>query len=126
MAKKASNTKSKRRPTAKSKAKPARSKPLLAETAPVRTAEPRRRTRKGASDAAAQIYPYNPALMINGVVGRLIGLYVELPARLAQCRSLMDLWLEQTRFTQRVFTECQPNLAHGIYGNGFSRGDLRR
>jgi hypothetical protein len=33
----------------------------------------------------------------------------------------MDLWLEQARFTQRVFTECQPNLVHGIYDNAFSR-----
>ena len=125
MAKKASKTKSKRRPTAKSKARPARSKPLLAETAPVRTAEPRRRARKGASDAVAQTHPYNPALMMIGMMGRLMGVYAELPARLAQCRSPMDLWLEQARFTQRVFTECQPNLPHGIYGNGFSRGGLR-
>ena len=111
MATKASKTKSKRRPTAKSKARPARSKPLLAATAPVRTAEPRRRTRKGTSDAVAQTHPYNPALMMIGVMGRLIGVYAELPARLAQCRSPMDLWLEQARFTQRVFTECQPKVS---------------
>ena len=110
MATKASKTKSKRRPTAKPKARPARSKPLLAETAPVRTTEPRRRTRKGASDGVAQTHPYNPALMM-GVMGRLLGVYAEFPARLAQCRSPMDLWLEQARFTQRVFAECQPKVS---------------
>jgi hypothetical protein len=126
MAKKASKTKSKRRPTAKSKAMPARSKPLLAGRTPVRTTEPRRRTRKDASDAMALTHPFNPALTMIGVMGRLMGVYAELPARLAQCRPLMDLWLEQARFAQRVFTKCQPNLAHGIYSNGFSRGGLRR
>jgi hypothetical protein len=121
MATKASKTKSKQRPSAKSKARPARSKPLLAERAPVRTAEPRRRARKDASNATPLTHPFNPALMMIGVMGRLVGVYAELPARLAQCRSPMDLWLEQARFTQRVFTECQPNLVHGIYDNAFSR-----
>jgi hypothetical protein len=111
MATKASKTKSKRRPTAKSKVRPARSKPLLAGSAPVRTVEPPRRTRKGASDAVALTHPYNPALMMIGVMGRLIGVYAELPARLVQCRSPMDLWLEQARFTQRVFAECQPKVS---------------
>jgi hypothetical protein len=46
-----------------------------------------------------------------GMMGRLMGVYAELPARLAQCQSPMDLWLEQARFTQRVFTECQPKVS---------------
>jgi len=91
MATKANKTKSKRRPTAKSKGRPARSKPLLAEIAPMRTAEPRRRTRKGASDPVPLALPYNPALTMLGMMGRVMGIYAELPARLAQCRSPMDL-----------------------------------
>jgi hypothetical protein len=112
MATKASKTKSKRRPKAKSKAGPAKSKPLLAGKAPVRRAGPARRARKDASNAMT-LTPFNPALMMIGVMGRLIGVYAELPARLAQCRSPMDLWLEQARFSQRVFTECQPKVSGG-------------
>ena len=107
MGTKANKTKSKRRPTAKSKARPARAKPLLAEIAQVRTTEPRRRTHKGASETVAAL-PYNPALSMIAMMGRVMGIYAELPARLAQCRSPMDLWQEQARFTQRVLTECQP------------------
>ena len=111
MATKANKTKSKRRATAKSKTKPARSKPLLAEIAQVRTAKPRRKARKGCPDSVELALPYNPALMMIGVMRRLIGVYAELPGRLAQCRSPMDLCLEQARFTQRVFTECQPKAS---------------
>jgi hypothetical protein len=110
MATKANKTNPKRRPTAKSKARPARSKPLLAAIAQVRTAEPRRKARKGSTDAVAVVLPYNPALTMLGIMGRVMGIYAELPARLAQCRSPMDLWLEQARFTQRVFSECQPKV----------------
>ena len=111
MATKANKTKSKRRPPAKSKPRTARSKPLLAAIAPVRTPEPRRRTREGVSDDVTSAHPYNPVLTMTGTMGRMIGIYAELPARLAQCRSPMDLWLEQARFTQRVFSECQPKVS---------------
>ena len=106
MATKANKTKPKRRPPPKPKPRSARSKPLLAAIAPVRTVEPRRRTRKGAS-----ALPYNPVLTMIGMMGRVMDIYAELPARLAQCQSPMDLWLEQARFTQRVFTECQPKVS---------------
>jgi hypothetical protein len=55
----------------------------------------------------------NPALMMLGMMGRLIGVYVELPARFAQCRSPVDLWVEQARFAQRIFSECQSTTALG-------------
>jgi hypothetical protein len=37
------------------------------------------------------------------MMGRVMGAYAEFPARLAQCRSPMDIWSEQARFVQRVF-----------------------
>jgi hypothetical protein len=45
----------------------------------------------------------NPAAMFE-FMGRVTAAYVELPYRLAQCRSLMDLWSEQARFAQRVLS----------------------
>jgi hypothetical protein len=39
-----------------------------------------------------------------GMMGRVAQAYAELPGRFAQCRSPMDVWLEQVRFTLRVFS----------------------
>ena len=78
-----------------------KSKRLLADVAQVRTAEPRRRTRKGVPDFMAPALPYNPALTIIAMMGRVMGAYAEFPARLAQCRSPMDIWFEQASFVQR-------------------------
>jgi hypothetical protein len=47
--------------------------------------------------------PLNPALTAIAMMGRVMGAYAEFPARLAQCRSPMDIWSEQARFVQRVF-----------------------
>jgi hypothetical protein len=44
-----------------------------------------------------------PALPLMTMMGRVMGAYAELPARLSRCRHPMDLWLEQLRFVQRVF-----------------------
>jgi hypothetical protein len=37
------------------------------------------------------------------MMGRVMGDYAEFPARLAQCRSPLDIWSEQARFVQRLF-----------------------
>jgi len=101
-----SKAKSKRRPAPKTKVRRAKSKPLLAAAPEVRTAKPRARARKS-SNTMPPAFTHNPASMMLGVMGRLMGVYVEFPVRLAQCRSPMDLWLEQVRFAQRIFSECQ-------------------
>ena len=61
MAKKANKTKSKRRSTAKFKAKRSGSKPLMAKAASVRTAKPTTRVSR-ASNGKPPISPRNPAL----------------------------------------------------------------
>ncbi len=95
-----------KRPTAKAKAKRARSKPLLAvEAAMVRTAKPRPKARN-ASNENSPTSPSNPALTMIATMGRVMGVYAEFPARFARCRSPMDIWLEQARFVQRVFSEA--------------------
>jgi hypothetical protein len=107
-----SKAKSKRNPAPKTKARRVRSKPFLAEFRAVRIAKPRRRARKGSNGMPPTI-PHNPAFMMFGVMGRLVSAYVELPARLAQCRSPMDLWLEQARFAQRICSVCQSTAPSG-------------
>ena len=94
-----SKAKSKRRPPTKPKR--SKSKPLLARSAEVRTAKraPRRRVTV-VSPAPLVGNPF----AIYGMMGRVAQAYAELPGRLAQCRSPMDVWLEQVRFTQRVFS----------------------
>ncbi len=104
-----SKAKSKRHPAPKTKAKRARSKPLLAAVPEVRTAKPRTRARH-VPQGMPPAFPHNPALMM---MGRLMDAYVEFPARLAQCRSPMDLWLAQARFAQRIFSECQSAAPSG-------------
>jgi hypothetical protein len=55
---------------------------------------------------------FNPAAMFE-FMGRVTSVYVELPYRLAQCRSWMDLWKEQARFAQRILNlaeETRPEL----------------
>lgn len=176
MAKKANKTKSKRRSTAKFKAKRSGSKPLMAKAAPVRTAKPTTsisrasngkpptsplnpalsgrkprmaeaasvRTAKPSTSMSkaskgkpatsplnpalseskplmAEAYspstsmgkgsngqppasPRNPALTVMAMMGRVMSAYAEFPARLAQCRSPMDIWSAQARFVQRVFS----------------------
>jgi hypothetical protein len=39
------------------------------------------------------------------MMGRVMGAYAELPARLSRRRSPIDIWFEQARFMQRVFGE---------------------
>jgi len=104
MVAKSNKAKSKRRPTAKSKAKRRGSKALLAKAASVRTANPGSKVRK-ASYRKSPPYPSTPALTVIATMGRVMDAYAELPARLAKCRSPMDIWLEQARFVQRVFSE---------------------
>jgi hypothetical protein len=176
MAKKANKTKSKRRSTAKFKAKRSGSKPLMAKAASVRTTKrttsisrasngkpptsplnPALSGNKPLMAAAASVRtakpstsmskasngkpttsplnpalsgsnplmaeadsattsisrtsngkpptsPLNPALTVIAMMGRVMGAYAEFPARLAQCRSPMDIWSEQARFVQRVFS----------------------
>jgi hypothetical protein len=100
MAKKPHKTKSKRRSTPKSNAKQSGSKPLVADAAWVRTATPSTNMNTTPSGTLSSVAP---ALPLIAMMGRLMGAYAELPARLSRCRHPMDLWLEQVRFVQRVF-----------------------
>ena len=104
MAKRPNNRKAKSRSTTKSKAKRSGSKPLVAEVASVRTAKPSTSLSR-ASNGTRATSPFNPALTTIAMMGRVMGAYAELPARLARCRSPMDIWFEQARFVNRVFSE---------------------
>ena len=92
-------TKTKRRPTSKAKSK-RRNAPLLTASASVRKATP-------VDKAPRAILPDlpNPAFTMFNSLARVTAAYVELPSRLTQCRSPMDLWREQMRFAQRLFDE---------------------
>jgi PAS domain S-box-containing protein len=78
------------------------SKPLMAEAALVRAAPSTSMSR--ASNGEPPTFPLNPALTVMAMMGRVMGAYAEFPARLAQCRTPMDIWSEQARFVQRVFS----------------------
>lgn len=104
MVRKPNKTKSKRRSTTKSKAKRSGSKPLLAEVASVRTAKPST-SMSTAPNGKPPTSPFNPALTVIAMMSRVMGAYAELPARLSRCRYPMDIWFEQARFVQRVFSE---------------------
>jgi hypothetical protein len=101
MAAKTSKAKSKRRLARRTTASRTTSKPLLAATAVVRRAKPAPRVR--ARNAAPSPSVNNPVFMMTDLLGRVMTAYAELPARLAQCRTPMDVWREQLRFAQRVF-----------------------
>ena len=68
------------------------SKPLMAEADSATTSIGR------TSNGKPPTSPLNPALTVIGIMGRVMGAYAEFPARLAQCRSPMDIWSEQARF----------------------------
>jgi hypothetical protein len=102
MAKKPSKTKSKRRSTTKSNARRSRSKPLLARATWVRTVTPSTNMNTTPNGTPSSVAP---ALPLIAMMGRMMGAYAELPARLSRCRHPVDLWLEQVRFVQRVFGE---------------------
>ena len=84
---------------------PARSgsKPLMAEAASMHTPKPST-SMSGASNGKPPTSPLNPALTVIAMMGRVMGAYAEFPARLAQCRSPMDILSEHARFVQRVFS----------------------
>jgi hypothetical protein len=103
MTRKPNKSKSKRRSTAMFKAKRNGSKPLMAKAASVRIAKTRT-SMSSASNGKPPTSPLNPALPVTAMMGRLMGAYAEFPARLAQCRSPMDIWSAQARFVQRVFS----------------------
>jgi hypothetical protein len=103
MARKLNKTKSKRRSTAMFKAKRSGSKLLMAKAASVRTAKPSTSMSR-ASNGKTPTPSLNPALTATAMMGRVMRAYAEFPARLAQCRSPMDIWTEQSRFVQRVFS----------------------
>src|SRR4029434_9334171 len=74
------------------------SKPLMAEAYSPSTSMGR------GSNGQPPASPLNPALKVMAMMGRVMSAYAEFPARLAQCRSPMDIWSEQARFVQRVFS----------------------
>jgi hypothetical protein len=102
MARKPNKTKSKRRSTAMFKAKRSGNKPLVAKAASVRTEKPR--ISMSSASNGKPTSPLNPALTVIAMMGRVMGAYAEFPARLAQCRSPMDIWSVQAKFVQRVFS----------------------
>jgi hypothetical protein len=98
MAKASKKTQSKRRPPSKAKLKK-KTAPLLASTANIRKAKPEQKVSRTIPVADLP----NPAFAVMNSMARVTATYAELPYRLAQCRSPMDLWREQARFAQLMF-----------------------
>lgn len=98
----AHKTKSTRRPPSKAKLKK-RTAPLLAARANVRKAKPEHKAPIPVADLP------NPAFAVMNSMARVTATYAELPYRLAQCRSPMDLWRENARFAQRLFSGFMMN-----------------
>jgi hypothetical protein len=96
-------TRAKKRATKRSETSKAKSKrrsiPLTSSTAAMRKSQLLEETAARAPLANAEAL--NPAAMF-GIMGRVTSAYAELPYRLTQCRSWMDLWKEQARFAQRI------------------------
>jgi hypothetical protein len=56
------------------------------------------------ASAPDRYLPLNPVLAMLQITGRVIGAYAELPLRLARCRTPLDVWGEQMRLSQRLFS----------------------
>ena len=98
-------TKPKAKPRRSSKAKSKRaSAALLAGTSAVRKAKRREKSSRARATAPGGL---NPAFAMFEFMGRVTAAYAELPARLVQCRSPMDIWREQARFAQRIMSVSQ-------------------
>jgi hypothetical protein len=100
MVAKSTKAKSKRRPAVKARRKRG-SKPLLARSTEVRKTKPQPRQPVAVAPAARLVAA---PLARPSVMERVLQAYTELPGRLAQCRSPFDVWREQVRFAQRIFT----------------------
>jgi hypothetical protein len=103
MAKKTKRPKAKHPISSKAKAS-ARSVPLVAENSAARRSEPVRRKRSRVPAFSNPLYPMTAMFEF---MQRVTSAYAELPARVAQCRSLMDVWAEQMRFGQRILSVTQ-------------------
>jgi hypothetical protein len=45
----------------------------------------------------------------------ILGVYLELPFRLAKCTTPFQLWAEQLRASQQLLTAWQPQVAYGSF-----------
>jgi hypothetical protein len=98
-------TKPKAKPRRSSKAKSKRARAaLLAGTSAVRKAKPSERAKRARIMMPGGL---NPAFAMFEFMERVTAAYAELPARLVQCRSPMDVWREQARFAQRIMSVSQ-------------------
>jgi hypothetical protein len=88
------------------------SKPLMAEAYSPSTSTSMGRGSNGQPPAT----PLNPALTVIAMMGRVMGAYAEFPARLAQCRSPMDIWTEQARLVQRFFNTSPVSVDRPLSG----------
>jgi hypothetical protein len=86
------------------------SKPLMAEAYSPSTSMGR------GSNGQPPASPRDPALTVMAMMGRVMGAYAEFPARLAQCRSPMDIWSEQARFVQRLFNASPVSVDRPLSG----------
>jgi hypothetical protein len=76
--------------------------PLIAGTAAVRKSKSA--ARKPEPGHTAGTNPLEFAVAMFGFMQRATFTYAEFPARLIQCRSPMEVWREQARFVQRIFS----------------------
>jgi hypothetical protein len=100
---KAKKPKAKARHPSKAKSK-RRAVPLITETGTTRKSKP---MGKQAPRVPVTAVALNPAVAMFEFMGRVTLACAELPTRLVQCRSLVDVWCEQARFAQRILTVAQ-------------------
>jgi imidazolonepropionase-like amidohydrolase len=87
------------------KARSSRASPLKATRDATRTQERQRKTRlrlRGRANGSVVLTPVAAGI---GLMTNRAQAFLELPGRLAKCRSPIELWREQTRFVQEGFTE---------------------
>jgi hypothetical protein len=101
MSTKTKKPKPKPRPASKAKSK-RRSVALLAATATARKSQPI--GEKATYASVASVAALNPAAAMFDFIKRVTSVYAELPSRLIQCRSIMEVWREQARFAQRILS----------------------
>ena len=99
---KVKKTKSNPRSRAKRNGKRGRSTPLLAASTLVRRGKLRPGERKGSNRTS----PTHPLLTGIALMGPVITAYGEFFARIAQCRSPIEIWLGQMGFIQLLSSYC--------------------
>jgi hypothetical protein len=88
--------------------------PLNALRDATRKAELQRKPRRNKSEPRLgnDGTPVSPGLDVVGLMNRRARALLELPTRIARCHSPFELWREQARYMQEIFTDYQSVAQH--------------